>query len=75
MPTSIQLDPEMEARLEKLAEATGHRKLHNLFQLIEQGMEDMEDAYLGVAALEAHHRSGEAAIPLDQVIRNLGLGG
>jgi hypothetical protein len=35
----------------------------------------MEDAYLGVAALEAHHCSGEAAIPLDQVIRNLGLGG
>jgi predicted DNA-binding protein len=43
--------------------------------LIEQGIEDMEDAYLGVAALEAHHRSGEAAIPLDQVIRNLGLNG
>jgi hypothetical protein len=38
-------------------------------------MENIEDPYLGVAALEAHHRSGEAAIPLDQVIRNLGLNG
>jgi predicted DNA-binding protein len=28
MPTSIHLDPEMEARLEKSAKAAGHSKLH-----------------------------------------------
>jgi len=36
-------------------------------------MDDLEDAYLGALALEAHHRSGEATIPLDQVMGNLGL--
>lgn len=46
-----------------------------LRELIEAGLDDLEDAYLGAAALEAHRRSGEATIPLDQVMRNLGLEG
>lgn len=75
MPTSIRLDPATEERLEKLAAATGRSKAFYLRELIEAGIDDMEDAYLGAAALEAHRRSGEATIPLDQVMRNLGLEG
>jgi len=52
---------------------TGRSKAFHLRELVEQGMDDLEDSYFGAAALEAHRRSGEATIPLDQVIRNLGL--
>lgn len=75
MPTSVRLDPSTEARLEHLVAATGRSKAFYLRELIEAGIDDLEDAYLGAAALEAHRRSGEATIPLDQVMRNLGLEG
>jgi RHH-type transcriptional regulator, rel operon repressor / antitoxin RelB len=71
--TSIRLDPAVEARLDRLARETKRPKAFYLRELIEQGLEDMEDAYLGAAALEAHRRSGEAAIPLEDVLRDLGL--
>lgn len=75
MPTSVRLDPAVEARLGRLAEATGRSKAYYLRELIEQGLEDLEDAYLGAAALEAHRRSGEAAIPLAELMEDLGLAG
>lgn len=75
MPTSVRLDPAVEARLERLAEATGRTKAFYLRELIEQGLEDLEDAYLGAAALEAHRRSGEAAIPLAELMGDLDLAG
>jgi len=31
------------------------------------------DSYLGAAVLESYRRSGEATLPLDQVMRNHGL--
>jgi len=52
---------------------TGRSKVFHLRELVEQGMDDLEDSYFGAAALKAHRRSGEATIPLDQVISNLGL--
>ncbi len=70
---TVRLDPVTEVRLSRLAEYTGRKKSFCRRALIEQGMDDLEDAYLGAVALEAHHRSGEATIPLDQVMRNLGL--
>jgi RHH-type rel operon transcriptional repressor/antitoxin RelB len=75
MPTSVRLNPAVEARLERLAEATGRSKAYYLRELIEQGLEDLEDAYLGAAALEAHRRSGEATIPLAELMEDLGLEG
>ena len=69
----LRLDPVTEARLSRLAVETGRKKSFYRRELIEQGMDDLEDAYLGALALEAHHRSGEATIPLDQVMGNLGL--
>jgi RHH-type transcriptional regulator, rel operon repressor / antitoxin RelB len=44
-----------------------------LRELIEQGLDDLENAYLGAAALEAHRRSGEAAIPLAVLMQDLSL--
>jgi RHH-type rel operon transcriptional repressor/antitoxin RelB len=71
--TSVRLDPTVEARLDRLANETKRPKSFYLRELIVQGLDDMEDAYLGAAALEAHRRSGEAAIPLADVLRDLGL--
>lgn len=73
MPTSVRLAPAVEARLESLARITGRSKAFYLRELIEQGLDDLEDAYLGAAALEAHRRSGEAAIPLAVLMQDLGL--
>lgn len=75
MPTSVRLDPATEARLESLAAATGRTKAFYLRELIEGGLDDLEDVYLGAAALESHRRSGETAIPLEDVLRDLGLDG
>ncbi|TAN53329.1 MAG: ribbon-helix-helix protein, CopG family [Methylococcaceae bacterium] len=46
MATSIRLAPETEQRLDFLAEHTGRTKAYYLRQIIEQGLEDMEDYYL-----------------------------
>ena len=75
MPTSVRLDPDVEARLENLARVNGRSKAFYLRELIEHGLDDLEDAYLGAAALEAHRRSGEAGIPLAEVMEDLCLEG
>jgi len=73
MPTSVRLDPAVEARLESLSRVTGRSKAFYLRELINQGLDDLEDAYLGAAALEAHRRSGEASIPLAALMKDLDL--
>ena len=52
MATSIRLAPETEQRLDFLAAHTGRTKAYYLRELIEQGLEDMEDYYLGAESLE-----------------------
>jgi RHH-type rel operon transcriptional repressor/antitoxin RelB len=73
MPTSVRLDPAVEAGLEYLVRLTGRSKAFYLRELIGQGLDDLEDAYLGAAALEAHRRSGEDGIPLAVLMKGLGL--
>lgn len=63
----------MEERLENLAKVIGRSEAFYLRELIEKGLDDLEDAYLGAAALETHRRSGEAAIPLTALMKDLGL--
>ena len=43
MATSIQLDPDIERRLDFLASQTGHTKAFYLREMIEKGIQDMED--------------------------------
>lgn len=73
MPTTIRLDPAIEARLHQLAAQTGRTKAFYLRRLIEDNLDDLEDAYLGEAAWQAHCASGEATIPLEELKQNLGL--
>ena len=52
MATSIRLAPETEQRLDFLASQTGRTKAFYLREVIERGLEDMEDYYLAADVLE-----------------------
>jgi RHH-type rel operon transcriptional repressor/antitoxin RelB len=73
MGTTIKLDPEIDARLEQLAKATGRTKEFYLKELIQQGMEELEDAYLGALEADRVRRGESSTRPLDAVMQDLGL--
>src|SRR5947207_15238261 len=65
----IRLEPELEQKLESLAKETGRSKSYYAREAIKQYLEDREDYLKGIAALERR----EAAIPLEELDRRLGL--
>jgi len=67
----IDLDPELESRLERLAKETGRSKSYYAKLAIKQFLEDREDYLRGMAALERN----EPRISLDELERELGLDG
>lgn len=73
MPTSIRLGKEMEARLDRLAASTGRTKAFYLRQIIENGIEDIEDYYLATEALERIRRGEDKVIPAEELYREFGL--
>jgi RHH-type transcriptional regulator, rel operon repressor / antitoxin RelB len=73
MPTSIRLAPETEQRLDRLVALTGRSKAHYLRELIERGMDDLEDYYLGMEVLERIRKGEERTYSLLEVERELGL--
>lgn len=73
MPTSIRLEPEIEARLDALAARTGRTKAYYLRELITNGLEDLEDYYTAVEVSERIRRGEEKTYSLEEVIRDLGL--
>nr|WP_286194289.1 DNA-binding protein [Synechococcus sp. CCY 0621] len=67
------MDPATEARLDRLASETGRTKAFYLRALIEQGLDDLEDAYLGAAAVERIRLGQERTYSLDALVAELGL--
>jgi RHH-type rel operon transcriptional repressor/antitoxin RelB len=65
----VRLEPELEAKLEKLARKTGRSKSYYARAAIRQYLEDREDYLLGVAVLERN----EPTISLNELERRLGL--
>ncbi len=61
MVTSIRLAPEAERRLDFLAAQTGRPKSFYLREMIERGLEDLEDYYLAMDVLE-RLRQGEEKV-------------
>ena len=51
MATSIQLTPDTERRLDLLVSQTGRSKAFYLREMIERGLEDLEDCYLATDVL------------------------
>jgi RHH-type rel operon transcriptional repressor/antitoxin RelB len=71
MPTSIRLSPEVEQRLDFLAAKTGRSKAYYLRELIERGLEDMEDYYLAAEVLERIRRGEEDVMRAEDFWRGL----
>ena len=73
MATSIRLDAETEQRLDRLSAETGRTKAFYLRELIERGLEDLEDYYLGMEVIERLRKGEEYTLSLDEVEKDLGL--
>lgn len=73
MATSVRLAPEVEERLDFLATQTGRSKAFYLRQIIEQGLEDLEDYYLAADVLERVRQGREAVHSTTDVRKALGL--
>ncbi len=73
MATSIRLAPETERRLDLLASRTGRTKAFYLREIIERGLEDMEDYYLAAEVLERVRQGREEVRSAADVRRDLGL--
>ena len=69
MATSIRLAPETEQRLDFLASQTGRTKAFYLREVIERGLEDMEDYYLAADVLE-RLRQGKEKVYASADVRN-----
>ncbi len=65
----IDLDPELEARLDRLEKETGRTKAYYAELAIKEFLEDREDYLKGIAALERN----EPRISLERLERELGL--
>ena len=73
MATSVRLAQETEQRLDFLASNTGRTKAYYLREIIEQGIEVMEDYYLAANVLERVRKGQEQVHSAADVRRNLGL--
>lgn len=73
MATSIRLAPEIEQRLDALAARTGRTKAFYLREIIEQGLDEIEDYYLASATLERVRKGEEKLYPAAEVRKELGL--
>ena len=75
MPTSLRLAPETEQRLDFLAAETGRSKSFYLRQIIEQGIEELEDYYLAAEVPGRIRQGKETTRSLEEIERDLGLAG
>ena len=73
MATSIRLAPETERRIDYLASQTGRTKAYYLREMIEQGIEEMEDYYLAADVLERIRKVQEKVHSSAEVRQDLGL--
>ena len=73
MATSIRLAPETEQRLDYLASQTGRTKAFYLREIIEQGIQEMEDYYLAADVLARVRQGKEQVQSAADVRRDLGL--
>jgi RHH-type transcriptional regulator, rel operon repressor / antitoxin RelB len=70
---AIRLPKELEDRLADMAKKTGRTKTFYAKEAIMNYLEDLEDAYIAEKRLDEFYKSGEKAIPLEEVKKVLGL--
>ncbi|MEW9806994.1 type II toxin-antitoxin system RelB family antitoxin [Mesorhizobium marinum] len=71
MPTSVRLSEETEKRLDALAARTGRSKAFYLREMIESGIEDLEDYYLATEVMERIKRGEEKVMSSEEFWRGL----
>ena len=71
MPTSVRLPPEIETRLNALADKTGRSKAFYLRELVERGLEEVEDYYLAAEVMERVRRGEEEVMTSEEFWRGL----
>jgi RHH-type rel operon transcriptional repressor/antitoxin RelB len=71
MPTSVRLSSEIEERLAVLAVKTGRSKAYYLREIIEQGLEDVEDYYLAAEAMERLGRGEDKILSHEEFWRGM----
>ncbi len=72
MPISIELSKEAEQRLDELASQTDRSKESYLSEIVERGLEEVEDYYLAVEVLERVRVGKERVYSSEEVRRELG---
>lgn len=70
---ALQLPPEIEARLDALAKATGRTKSDCARKAIIDQLEDMEDIYLAEREIEDIRAGRSDTVPLSDVMCEYGL--
>lgn len=73
MPTSIRLAPEIEERIHRLASTTGRTKAFYLREIIDSGIDDIEDYYLAADILERVRSGRERVHGAGEVRGELGM--
>jgi len=73
MATSVRLTPGVEKRLDFLAARTGRTKAFYLREMIEKGLEDMEDYYLAAETMERVRKGEVKVYSAEEVRKDLGL--
>ena len=73
MAVSIRLAPNIEQRLNQLVAQTGRPKSYYLRELIEGGLDDLEDFYLADATMERVRKGQETLLDAAQVSKELDL--
>ena len=73
MATSIRLAPQTEQRLDQLAADTGRTKAFYLREIIENGLDDIEDLYLAEQATVERRAGRLKATPIEEVMKQYGM--
>ena len=73
MAISIQLPDDVENRLARLADATGHDQAFYVVEAVREQLDDIEDAYLAAAVAEAVRAGRMRTYSLAETRRELGL--
>ncbi len=73
MATSIRLEAPLEKRINELARRTGRTKAFYLRELVQRGLDDLEDYYLAAATVERVRKGEEQTYSTADVRSDLGL--
>ena len=71
--TSVRLSPELDERLDVLVAQTGRAKAYYLRELVERGLEDLEDYYFASEVLERVRVGEERVYSSEELRKDLGL--